>query len=288
MMPLLTIGLLLQTLASGATGAPAHTPPAGNAPRQVAPVLFFPEQGMDDTAAYQGYATRLYRDSKSNTVQIYLDRKSGREVLLWADALDESAGFTARDARGRAAALEWDGDSATVSDSGASRTIEYRLRAPSSSVTLGWFLLGTMRVERDFQYSRVHLKPFTAAPYEVTSESLLVANIQRLPVAERRDALSELDARSVAELKARLAPTIAVQSSDSGWVARIEKPALDGKSRITMEISGIGRETSARMVGRTVSVRARAGGPARFAVRVTTTGAALTPLARGRSSLRRF
>ena len=64
---------------------------------------------MDDTAAYQGYETRFYRDSKSNTVQIYLDRRSGREVLLWADALDESAAFTARDARGRAATLDWDG-----------------------------------------------------------------------------------------------------------------------------------------------------------------------------------
>ncbi len=186
---LFVLGLLCQTLASAALGGPALPTRPVRAPQQVAPVLFFPEQGMDDTAAYQGYATRLYRDSKSNTVQIYIDRKAGREVLLWADALDESAAFTVRDARGRASALDWDADSAAVSDSADSRTIAYRLRAPSSSVTLGWFLLGTMRVERDFQYSHGHLKPFTAAPYVVTSESLLVANVQRLPSAERTDAL---------------------------------------------------------------------------------------------------
>jgi hypothetical protein len=38
----------------------------------VRPVLSFPEPGLDDTAAYQGYQTRFYRDSKDNPVQIYL------------------------------------------------------------------------------------------------------------------------------------------------------------------------------------------------------------------------
>src|SRR3954467_4529692 len=74
-------------------------------PRLTQPVLAFPEPRLDDTAAYQGYQTRFYRDLKGNTVQIYLQPNGGRAVLVWADAANESAGFTARDAAGRAAAL---------------------------------------------------------------------------------------------------------------------------------------------------------------------------------------
>jgi hypothetical protein len=37
-----------------------------------APVLAFPERGLDDPAAYQGYQTRFYREASGNTVQIYL------------------------------------------------------------------------------------------------------------------------------------------------------------------------------------------------------------------------
>ena len=61
-------------------------------------MLAFPEPGVDDTAAYQGYQTRFYRDSKGNTVQVYLEPVGGRVVNLWADAADESLAFTVRDA----------------------------------------------------------------------------------------------------------------------------------------------------------------------------------------------
>src|SRR6185312_901435 len=212
---LLALGVFLQVAAPATPQTSATSTRANDAGRQVTPVLFFPEPGMDDTAAYQGYATRFYRDSKSNTVQIYLDRRSGREVLLWADALDESAAFTARDSRGRAANLEWGAEAATVSDSGGARSITYRLDAAAPSVTLGWFLLGTMRVERDFQYAHGHLHPFSAAPYIVAPESLLVANLARLPAAQQREELSLLGASSVAELRSRLEPTITSHSSDS-------------------------------------------------------------------------
>ena len=37
---------------------------------QVDPVLAFPEPGLDDSSAYQGYQTRFYRDSRRNAVQI--------------------------------------------------------------------------------------------------------------------------------------------------------------------------------------------------------------------------
>ncbi|MBX6330227.1 MAG: glycoside hydrolase family 65 protein, partial [Gemmatimonadaceae bacterium] len=136
--------------------------PIGAGARTVPPVLAFPDPALDDTAAYQGYRTRLFRDAKKNAVQIYLDRRSGRVVHLWADADDESLGFTARDSAGAPAAVTWGSDSATVADSADVRTLTYTLTAPGRQLTLGWFLLGSMRVERDFQYERRHLAPFAA------------------------------------------------------------------------------------------------------------------------------
>lgn len=73
--------------------------------RNVAPVLAFPEPGLDDTAAYQGYQTRFFRDAAGNTVQIYLDGRTGRVVHLLANADDESIGFTVRYANGRPAGV---------------------------------------------------------------------------------------------------------------------------------------------------------------------------------------
>jgi len=276
----LALGIFLQATATSPARPSIGSLPASDGGREVAPVLFFPEPGMDDTAAYQGYATRFYRDSKANTVQIYLDRRSGREVLLWADALDERAGFTTRDSRGRAVPLDWDADAATVSDSGFSRTITYRLRAATPSVTIGWFLLGSMRVERDFQYAKAHLRPYSAPAYIVTPESLLVANVARLPEAERRQELAILRAANVAELRSRLAPTITTHRSDSTWVVRVERTALDGRSRLALELTGATRESAARVVGRTVSIRSRVGSEVHLVVRVATNGTALTPLAR--------
>jgi hypothetical protein len=117
-------------------------------------VLAFPEAGLDDTAAYQGYQTRLFRDAAGNTVQVYLDARQGRTVHVLADAENESAGFTARDAAGRPAALRWDGPTAGVSRRGRARVLEYRVSAPGPSVAVGQWVLGSMRVERDFQYER--------------------------------------------------------------------------------------------------------------------------------------
>jgi len=278
-LPLLALGIILQAVAPASRRNPVDVLPPSSAPRQVTPVLFFPEPGMDDTAAYQGYTTRFYRDSKSNTAQIYLDRRSGRDVLLWADALDESAAFTARDARGRAVRLDWDGDAA-VDDSGAARTVTYQLQAAAPGVTLGWFLLGSMRVERDFQYERGHLRPFAAPPYIVASESLLVANLARLPAAEQRRQLALLNAGSVSELRSRLAPTMRTRRSDSTWIVRIERPALDGRSHLAIELLGNPRESTARASERTVSIRARSGSEVHLTIRVTTDGTPLMPLAR--------
>ena len=69
--------------------------------RDTPPVLEFPTPGLDDPAAYEGYTARLYRDSRGNSVEIYIEGKTGRVVHLWADGLNESIGFTVRDSGGR-------------------------------------------------------------------------------------------------------------------------------------------------------------------------------------------
>ena len=75
--------------------------------RTVQPILGFPEAGLDDAAAYQGYQTRFFRDTKGNVVQIYLNARRGRVVNLLADAVDESVGFTVRDGTGKP--FDWSG-----------------------------------------------------------------------------------------------------------------------------------------------------------------------------------
>ena len=91
---LLVVPLLLQACQAASGGA------------EQTPVLEFPEAGVDDPAAYEGYVTRFFRDASGNTFQVYLNQRDGRVVHVWADAANESAAFTVRDAEGRAAPLE--------------------------------------------------------------------------------------------------------------------------------------------------------------------------------------
>jgi hypothetical protein len=246
----------------------------------VAPVLAFPEPGVDDPAAYRGYQTRFYRDSHRNTVQIYLEPRAARTTLVWADAANESAGFTSRDAQGHPAPLAWDGTDAVVSDSAGFRVIEYGLAAKAPAVRLGWVVLGSMRVERDVVYARRHLQPFTAPAFVVQEESLLVAAVRRLPVAEQQAHLALLRARTLDELKARLRPTITSAQSDSGWTVRLVRPSLDAGTTMILELSGSARASAARAGDRTVAIRSRTGRPVRFRVRVFTSAEPLTPLSR--------
>jgi hypothetical protein len=248
--------------------------------RPTLPVLVFPEPDLDDTAAYQGYQTRFYRDSKGNTVQIYLQPQGGRAVLVWADAANESVGFTVRDAVGRAAPLEWGAAAAEVSDSGAARTIEYRLKSDVSRIDVGWFLLGSMRVERDFVYAKRHMMPFTAPPFRVAEESLLVADIARLPDEERRDHLAALNASSLSELRARLIPTMVSSQTDTSWTLRVERPSLDARNHLSLELTVDPRKVRASLGRGTVSIRTRPGSPITLRIKVSTDATALTPLAR--------
>jgi len=246
----------------------------------VEPVLAFPEPGLDDSAAYQGYQTRFYRDSKRNAVQIYLEPRAGRAVHVWADAANESIGFTLRDGSGRAARATWGGGPAQVADSGATRSLEYRLTTVSPRIELGWFLLGSMRVERDFQYGGRHLLPFRGPPFRVAEESLLVAAVARLPAEERRRHLALLGVRSLEQLDARLQPTIAVTRVGDGWRVRVERPSLDGRNRLALELRPEPGDAVLRPTPRTIAIRSRSGGPVSLAVRILTDATALTPLGR--------
>ena len=65
-----------------------------------------------------------------------------------------------------------------------------------------------MRVERDFQYNKTHLRPYGAGTYYVAEESTLVATLARQPADERQRQLALLDAHGIAELRGRLLPAM--------------------------------------------------------------------------------
>jgi len=247
--------------------------------RTTAPVLAFPERGLDDSAAYQGYQTRLFRDAAGNTVQIYLDARAQRVVTLLADAEDESAGFTAR-AGARAASLRWGSADARVSRSGRSRTIEYDLVADDPRIDLGWFLLGSMRVERDLQYAERQRAPFADAPFEIAEVRRMLAALGKLAPAERTRHLALLHASSEQTLDARTRWTITEHTDGASHVTRVVQPALDGLDTLVMEVRTDPRRVIAEHAGDSLTLRARTGSAVPFTVRVITSGRTLTPLSR--------
>ncbi len=252
------------------------------------PVLSFPERGLDDSAAYLGYQTRLFRDAGGNTVQIYLDARADRVVHLWADAEDESLGFTARGAGGRAARLEWDGPGALVSRAGRTRTLEHDLVAHDARVDIGWFLLGSMRVERDLQYANRQKTPFANAPYTLPELDRLLAALATLAPSEHKRQVSLLHAASMDALRARLRPVITSRAEGAAWVTRVAQPALDGLDTLLLELRTDPRRVGVVIEGDSVSLRARSGDRIPFTVRITTSGKALTPLTRGQIFNARF
>src|SRR5882672_12272047 len=145
----------------------------------VPPYLAFPEPGLDDPAAYEGYQTRVYQDASGNAFQVYLKGSSGRVVNLWADAANESAGFTVRDSAGKPAELAWGSSGAVVTRSARTRSVSYGLELPSS-VTVGLFLLGSMRVERDLQYAGRDTLPLDSPAFPQPELAELIDRIAKL------------------------------------------------------------------------------------------------------------
>ena len=264
-MNLVTIGLLAQLSVAA---------------RHVVPVLAFPEAGIDDSASYQGYETRFHRDAAGNTVQIYLDRRAGRVVHLWANSANESLAFTARGVGGAPAALRWAGPGAVVSDSAGARTLQYELSADAGHIHLGLFLLGSMRVERDFQHAGRHREPLGAPAFILPEAQRLIDALGRLTPPERQRHLGLLGARDVAAIHHRLRPMVTTRQTDSAWVARVAQPALDARDTLVLEIHADPRHVLAVHAGDSVSLQSRSGRPVTFRVRIESGASSLTPLAR--------
>jgi hypothetical protein len=84
----------------------------------------------------------------------------------------------------------------------------------------------------------------------------------------------------VGDLRERLLPAIEVISNGAAWMARIERPSLDARNRLVLEIRGDPRQSEVHSAGRTVLIRARSDSTLRLTIRVATDAAGLTPLAR--------
>jgi hypothetical protein len=268
---------ILTTLLVAVAAPPCPALPAA---ATVPYTLSIPEAGLDDPAAYEGYQTRFLRDAAGNTVQVYVKAGDGRVVNLLANAANESVGFTVRDGAGSPARLDWAADSACVARIGQRRVVEYRLRADGAELEIGHVLLGSMRVERDFQYPGRHLEPFGPA-HVVPELRRLLDQLGRLPDPERRRHLGLLRARDLPEVEARLHPVVQVVTEGEERVVRIERSTLDGRNRLALELAAPSRDAHLDWVdGHTLRVRARDGGPLVLTVRVSTDAAPLTPLDR--------
>ncbi len=250
------------------------------APVATRPVLAFPERGLDDSAAYQGYKTRIFRDAAGNSLQVYLDARAQRVVHLWADAEDESLGFTARATNGRAADLDWNGAGALNSRRRSARSFEYALVARNQRIIIGWFQLGSMRVERDLQYAERQKAAFSEAPFVVAEVDRLSQAIASLDASERQRHLTLLHAADLTTLRARTRPTIVTLMDSRVAVTRVFQPALDGLDTLVLEIRTDPAKVETLLAGDSLSLAARSGNGIPFRVRITTTGRALHPLRR--------
>ncbi len=244
------------------------------------PVLEFPEAGLDDPAAYEGYSTRFFRDSHRNAFQVYLDTRSGRVVHLWADAANASAAFTVRDTLGRPAPMVWGGSGANADWDGRRRAMRHRLESELGALEIGWFLLGTMRQERDFQYSDAHRRPYGGEHFTLAELTDLIGSLERLPAGERERHLSLLNARDLAELRSRLEPRVTLRQDNTAWIVLVEHATLDGRNHLTLELRGDPLASTARLANDVISLRARSSDGIWFDVTATTDAPALTPLDR--------
>jgi hypothetical protein len=247
------------------------------------PYVAFPEPGLDDPVAYAGYTTRVYRDAARNAVQVYIEGKTGRVVHVWADALDESIGFTVRKAAvdntavGEAAVGEAAVDKAAVGfgaveatvgttggrgGQGGRRWLRYSLTVQGGrSIRIGHFLLGSMRVERDFGYAGRVRDSLDAPPFVVP---------------EMRDLAQRLGTRYAV----RLTPSLIASRTASRWTIRASQPSLDGKNRLWLTLSGDARRSRARLVNRVLTIQPLDTMPVELRVEIATDAPALHPLGR--------
>ncbi|MCI0695150.1 hypothetical protein L0337_24470 [candidate division KSB1 bacterium] len=248
--------------------------------QEIPPILEFPQAGLDDSSTYRGYTTRFFRDTAGNTVQIVLNQNTGRVVNLWADAANESISFTARDTAGRPAEFAWDSPGAEVSSEGLARYVRYTLASKSTVLDIGFFLLGSMRKERDLQYQQRHLLAFGVEPFIENELIELIGHIERLPAPVRARHLTLLGAKDTQTLRARLVPEITLRRQGSKNVVRIQQSTFDGKNNLSLELSVESSQALANVLNDKVSIRSLQRQPIQLAVKVGTDSPALTPLRR--------
>lgn len=242
-------------------------------------VLSFPEPGIDDTVAYAGYTSRFFRDVERNTLQVYLDRREGRVVHLFANGENESIGFSARTTDGAPAALHWDPASAAVARTARHRRFSHVLRSEARALELGRFVLGSMRVERDAQHFKAHRESYAAPAYIVPEFEALATQLASMPPDRQRQATATLRAPSLAALRARLTPRVGRPTPGAPGVT-IEQPSLDGGDTLRVHIEPLDGATVSAPQPTLVTVRAADGRALRIRITVSTTGRPLTPLAR--------
>ena len=224
--------------------------------REASPVLEFPTRGLDDSTAYEGYHARVYRDSRGNAVEIYIDGQTGRVVHLWADALNESIGFTVK------GSVAFGEGSATVGTRSGRRWLLHALTLPGgTSLQIGHFLLGSMRIERDFGYAG-RVRDSIDAPTFVPPD------------------LAEFARRMGPTYTARLTPSVRLTSTARDWALRVSQTSLDGKNHLWLTLRGDARTTRATVANGVLTIRAPGARRATFRVEIATDGPALTPLTR--------
>ena len=232
--------------------------------QKTAPVLEFPTPGLDDSAAYEGYHARVFKDSRGNAVEMYIDGKTGRVVHLWADALNESIGFTARDTGGQktTAAVAFDAGPASAWSASGRRSLRYALTLPGARyIQIGHLLLGSMRIERDFGYAG-RVKDPIDAPTFVVPEMAQLAKRLGPPYAER------------------LTPGVRLTSTSRDWALRVSQASLDGRNHLWLTLRGDARTTRATLANGVLTIRTLGVRPVTVSVEIATDGAALQPLNR--------
>ncbi|MCH8837743.1 MAG: hypothetical protein IIA60_08065 [Candidatus Marinimicrobia bacterium] len=251
----------------------------GTAVQSALPLLEFPQQGLDDPAAYRGYTTRFFRDSGGNTVQVAIDGQSGRVVNIWADAANESISFTVRDTQGQPAAMRWDSPGAELSSQGPARYVRYTLSSEAAGLDLGLFLLGSMRQERDYVYHKGNLEPFGEL-YSEQAFRELVDNLEALLPGEQNRLLELLHAENLAELRARLLPQVTYHQTDSSAHLLVEQPTFDGLYHLSLDLSVDRSQATIEVSNGVVAIRPLKAGPIRLTVKIGTDSPSLTPLRR--------